>query len=453
MKRLASPRDNSALSAAEIAANFCDLHPPLTDAQARIEAARCLYCYDAPCIRACPTAIDIPKFIQQIRNGNVLGSGQTILDANIMGGTCARACPTEVLCEGACVVNQTEGSPVKIGLLQRGAVDAVMARAEQSGAHPFKRAPPSGRRLAVIGAGPAGLAFAHRAAMLGHEITVFERAAKGGGLNEYGLAAYKMADEFAQRELAFLLSIGGIAIRYGAALGQSFTLEELRGEFDAVFIGIGLGVAHGLDVQGAHLPEVRDALGFIAALRSLRDKSQMPIGRRVAVIGGGNTAIDAAMQAKALGAKDVSLIYRRGPLQMGATAFEQELASTNGIALRCWARPLRIEAARGAQGGVTLWCAETRLAANQLEDTGEHFCLDADLILVAIGQGLAPSGLGALKRDGAKIWIDAAGRTSLDKVYAGGDCTARGQDLTVQAVADGLCAALAAHADLGLGGE
>lgn len=453
VKRLASPRDNAALSSAEIAGNFCDLHPPLSLAQAQIEAARCLYCYDAPCIRACPTAIDIPTFIQQIRSGNLLGSGQTILNANILGGTCARACPTEMLCEGACVVNHTEGAPVRIGALQRRAVDTVMAKAQESGAHPFARAKPSGRKFAVIGSGPAGLAFAHRAAMLGHQVKIFERNSKGGGLNEYGLAAYKMADEFAQRELAFVLSVGGIEIQYQAALGESFTLEEVRREFDAVFVGVGLGDAHRLDIPGADLPQVRDALGFIAALRALPDKAAMGIGRRVAVIGGGNTAIDAAMQAKALGAKEVVLLYRRGPMHMGATAWEQELASTNGIMLRCWARPVRIAAALEGQDGVEVTCAETRLEAGKLVDGGAAFTLGADLVLVAIGQGLLGAGLSALRMDGPKIWVDEAGRTSLEKVYAGGDCVARGQDLTVQAVADGLRAALAAHADLALGGK
>lgn len=451
VKRLACPIDGADLSAAQIAANFDDLHPPLSHGQALIEASRCLYCYDAPCIRACPTAIDIPTFIHQIRSGNLEGSGRTILKANILGGTCARACPTEVLCEGACVVNHTEGSPVKIGLLQRRAVDAVMARAAESGVHPFARAKPSGRKFAAIGAGPAGLAFAHRAAMLGHDVKIFERAAKGGGLNEHGLAAYKMADDFAQRELAFLLEIGGIEIQYGASLGQSFTLEEVRQEFDAVFIGVGLGAAHGLDVPGGHLPHVTDALGFIATLRAAPDKSALAIGRRIAVIGGGNTAIDAAMQARALGAHQVNLLYRRGPLQMGATPWEQELAAANGVLLRCWARPLRIEAAPGAARGVEVICAITRLEAGALVDTGETFAVAADQVLVAIGQGLIDAGLSSLRREGGKLWVDEHGRTSLEHVYAGGDCVAIGLDLTVQAVADGLsCAAAADRAVRGL---
>lgn len=444
MKRLACPIDGASLSAAQIESNFGDLHPPLSTGQAIIEASRCLYCYDAPCIRACPTAIDIPTFIHQIRTGNLAGSGQTILEANILGGTCARACPTEVLCEGACVVNQTEGSPVKIGLLQRRAVDAVMARMEGSGAHPFARAPASGRTLAVIGSGPAGLAFAHRAAMLGHDVTIFERSPKGGGLNEYGLAAYKMADDFAQRELAFLLSIGGIEIQYGAALGTRVSLEGLRRAFDGVFIGTGLAAAHRLGVPGDDLAQVSDALGFIGALRTARDKSAFGIGRRVVVIGGGNTAIDAAMQARALGAKEVTVLYRRGPMQMGATAWEQELAATNGVMLRCWARPLRIEAAGASGDSVEVICAHTRLEAGRLVDAGEAFAVAADQVLVAIGQGLVDAGLAELRRDGTKLWVDEDGRTSLENVYAGGDCVARGQDLTVQAVADGMRAAIAA---------
>lgn len=448
MKRLASPRDGGDLSPAEVAANFSDLHPPLSAGQAIIEAARCLYCYDAPCVRACPTAIDIPAFIHQIRTGNLLGSGQTILGANILGGTCARACPTEVLCEGVCVVHHTQGAPVKIGQLQRHAVDASMAQAQASGMHPFARAKSSGRKFAVIGAGPAGLAFAHRAAMLGHQITIFERASKGGGLNETGLAAYKMADDFAQRELAFLLSIGGITIQYGAALGISITLEEVRREFDGVFIGVGLCGPHRLELPGADLPQIRDALGFIAALRAMPDKSEMKIGQRVAVIGGGNTAIDAAMQARALGAREVTLLYRRGPAHMGATGWEQELAAANGVHLRCWARPLRIEPAARTGGSVEVVCAITRLEGRDLIDTGETFGMPADLVLVAIGQGLIDAGLDGLRRDGAKIWVDDEGRTSLVNVYAGGDCAARGQDLTVQAVADGLRAAIAADQDV-----
>jgi len=213
---------------------FADLHPPLSAAQAVVEAARCIYCYGAPCMSACPTVIDIPKFIHQIRTGNIDGSARTILSANIMAGTCARACPTEVLCEQDCVVNKLEGCPIKIGALQRYAVDFLM---DSNGSHPFARGSDTGRHIAVIGAGPAGLSFAHRAAMLGNAVTVFEGKSKPGGLNEYGLAAYKMVDNYAQREVEFLLGIGGITVMTNASLGVDITLPELLGKFDAVFWG------------------------------------------------------------------------------------------------------------------------------------------------------------------------------------------------------------------------
>ena len=301
------PHLGETLTRQEIADNFADLHPPFSPTQAMAEAARCLYCYDAPCVKACPTAIDIPGFIHRIRSGNLDGSAKTILSANIMGGTCGRACPTEVLCEQACVLNGRDDQPVKIGQLQRHAVEHLI---ESGAGHPFRRAPPTGRRLAVIGAGPAGLSFAHRAAMLGHGVTVFEAKPKPGGLNEYGLAAYKMAEDFAQKEVAFLLGIGGIVIEYGKALGPALTLDALRQRFDGVFIGAGLGGVNRLGVPGEEL--ARDALDFIAELRQAKDKSAVKIGHDVIVIGGGNTAIDAAVQARRLGARNVTLVYRRG---------------------------------------------------------------------------------------------------------------------------------------------
>ncbi|VAW07503.1 NAD-dependent dihydropyrimidine dehydrogenase subunit PreT, partial [hydrothermal vent metagenome] len=327
MKHFKITTENSRLSARDIADNFDDIHPPLDGAQAIVEAGRCLYCYDAPCINACPTRIDIPKFIHQIRSGNLDGSAQTILSANIMGGACARACPTEVLCEEVCVVHHTEGAPVKIGELQRHAVDHLMAK---GGAHPFVRAPLSGCKLAVVGAGPAGLSFAHRAAMLGHDVVVYEAKPKPGGLNEYGLAAYKMANDFAQTEVEFLLDIGGISIEHGKVLGDNLSLDDLRTNYDAVFISAGLGSARGLGVDGENLAGVRGALEFIEDVRVAKDKSSVPVGDNVVVIGGGNTAIDAAVQAKCLGARNVTLAYRRGPDAMTATQWERDLATANG---------------------------------------------------------------------------------------------------------------------------
>ncbi|MEX0297989.1 MAG: FAD-dependent oxidoreductase, partial [Kordiimonas sp.] len=309
-----------------IDANFSDLHEPLSALQAKAEADRCLYCYDAPCIQACPTSIDIPTFIHQIRTDNVEGSAKTILSENIMGGTCARACPTEVLCEQACVLNASEEEPVEIGALQRHAVDHLMTK---GGSHPFERKPDTGKRIAVVGAGPAGLSCAHRASMLGHSVTVFEAKSKPGGLNEYGLAAYKMVDDFAQKEVAFLLGVGGIEIKYNQRLGENISLAELHDRYDAVYLGIGLGTVNVLGLSGENKDGVRDAVDFIEELRQAGDKSTVPIGEDVIVIGAGNTAIDAAVQAKRLGAENVTLVYRRGEADMSATAWEVDLARTN----------------------------------------------------------------------------------------------------------------------------
>ncbi len=420
MKRFKTMDGGKPLAAEDLARNFDDLHPPLSAAQAAVESARCLYCYDAPCMNACPTGIDIPRFIHQIRSGNLDGSARTILSANIMGGTCARACPTEVLCEEVCVVHHSEGGPVKIGELQRHAVDHLLAAA---GPHPFQRAAASGKTLAVIGAGPAGLAFAHRAAVLGHEVVVYEAKAKAGGLNEYGLAAYKMAGDFAQREVAFLLEVGGIAIK-GGEMAQ---WQDLRQRHDAVFIGAGLPTTRRLNIAGEDLPGVRDALDFIYELRRADDKTRLSVPADVVVIGGGNTAIDAALQARCLGARRVTLAYRRGPENMSATRWEQELASTNGVIMRYHAAPK----------------AFIGDAAVEAVDFGDDR-LPAALVLKAIGQMLPDQALDGLKREGGKLWVDEHYQTSITGVYAGGDCIARGQDLTVQAVEDGKRAAEAA---------
>ncbi len=422
-------------SPADIADNFTDIHPPLSPAQAVVEAARCLFCYDAPCINACPTSIDIPKFIHQIRSDNLDGSAKTILSANIMGGTCARACPTEVLCEEACVVNHTEGAPVKIGELQRRAVDHLITK---KGAHPFEREALTGKRLAVVGAGPAGLSFAHRAAMLGHDVVVFDSKEKAGGLNEYGLAAYKMANDFAQQEVEFLLDIGGISIEPGKTLGANLSLDDLRKNHDAVFIGAGLTTTRQLSAPGEELAGVIDALDFIEEVRCTEDKSTLKIDDNVIVIGGGNTAIDAAVQAKCLGARNVTLVYRRGPEAMSATGWEQDLAAANGVAMKYWAAPKSFS----GNGKVkTTVFAEMHMAHGKLAETGETFELPAGLVLKAIGQTLNEKALAGLKIERGKIWVDNDYRTSVEGVYAGGDCIATGEDLTVQAVEDGKQAA------------
>jgi glutamate synthase (NADPH/NADH) small chain len=428
------------LSPSEYQHNFDEVRPPLDRQQAAVDASRCLFCYDAPCVEACPTGIDIPSFIRKISTGNLKGAAVDILSENIMGGMCARVCPTEILCEQSCVRMAGEGKPVRIGLLQRHATDWLLGNDIQ----PFQRAPATGKRVAVVGGGPAGLSCAHRLAMLGHSITVFEARPKLAGLNEYGIAAYKTPHQFAQREVDFILGIGGIDVRTGQALGRDITLERVRRDYDAVFLGIGLTGTKDLGVAGEDLSGVEDAIAYIGRLRQAADLSKLAIGRRIVVIGGGNTAVDIAVQAKRLGAEDVTMVYRRGPDAMSATSHEQEFAQVNGVRIKYWSRPVRLI---GSDGQVTAAEFEyTQLnSSGRLTGTGETFTLAADQVFKAIGQMLVPDPIvnGAeqvLEMQDGKIAVDADRKSSLPNVWAGGDCIT-GVDLTVQAVQDGKVAA------------
>jgi len=429
------------LDACQYLENFGDAHPPLTPVQALIEAERCYYCFDAPCVAACPTGIDIPSFIRRIGEDNPRGAARAILEANVFGGMCARVCPTEVLCEQACVRNTNEDKPVEIGLLQRHATDHVMA---SDGAPMFTRAPLTGKRIAVVGAGPAGLSCAHRAALLGHDVTVFEAKPKAGGLNEYGLATYKTPDGFAQKEIDWLLSIGGINVRYGQVLGEQITLANLAAEHDAVFLGMGLGGVNALGLSDETLEGVGDAVAFIAGLRQANDYAAVPVGRRVIVIGGGMTAVDAAVQSKKLGAKEVTIVYRRDQQRMPASKHEQEWAQLNGVTIRSFGVLKSLDHTLGhVQGATFSEVREVPTGGGRLEVTGRQWTLEADTVLKAIGQTLvlADPTLQTLITQNGRIKVDAEGRTSLTNVWAGGDCTFGGRDLTVEAVEHGKIAA------------
>ncbi|MCU0802719.1 MAG: NAD(P)-dependent oxidoreductase [Rhodobacteraceae bacterium] len=428
------------LSAADYSRNFTDHEAPLDAHEARVAADRCYFCHDAPCITACPTDIDIPLFIRQIATGTPDAAAKTIFAQNIMGGMCARVCPTETLCEEACVREMAEGKPVEIGRLQRFATDTLMAK----GVHPFTRGAPTGKKVAVVGAGPAGLSCAHRLAMHGHDVVVFDARPKAGGLNEYGIATYKAVGDFAQAEVDWLLKIGGIMIEHGKALGRDFTLADLQSGYDAVFLGMGLAGVNALRAGGEDKAGVRDAVDFIADLRQAGDRSAVPIGRDVVVIGGGMTAVDAAVQSRLLGAENVTIVYRRGQEKMSASGYEQEHATSAGVRIVTHAAPVAVH----GNGAVTeVEFGYMADGPSGLVATGETFRLKADQVFKAIGQTLqgAPEGL---TLEGGKIAVTGAGRTSVKGVWAGGDCATGGDDLTVTAVAEGRDAAMDIHAGL-----
>ena len=423
-------------AAADYAAAFADAAPRFTRTQALVESERCLYCFDAPCATACPTGIDVPSFIRRIAEDNLRGAARTILESNPLGGTCARVCPTEELCEQVCVRVAQQGKPVEIGRLQRYAVDAVMDKPVTA---LFTRGAPTGKRIAVVGAGPAGIACAFGLARRGHEVVIHDARPRAGGLNEYGLATYKMAGDFAQAELNWLMQIGGITLQLGWTLESAAQLKALREGFDAVYLAVGLARTNALNVPGEALPGVRDAIDFIAELRSAADPALLPIGRRVVVIGGGMTAVDAAVQSKLLGAESVHIVYRRGPAQMSASAAEQEWAQTNGVTICHHLSPAEVLGPHGHVSAVRFTAAG-----------GGDVIFPADMVFKAIGQKFDAAVLSdcGVRLDAGRIVADDDGRTGVAKLWAGGDCRAGGRDLTVEAVEDGKRAAVSIHSTL-----
>ncbi|MBT7146506.1 MAG: NAD(P)-dependent oxidoreductase [Rhodospirillales bacterium] len=428
------------LDAGQYKQNFDDIHSPLDSHQASVEASRCYFCFDAPCMTACPTSIDIPLFIRQIATGDTTGSAETIFQQNIMGGMCARVCPTETLCEEACVRNECEEKPVKIGLLQRFATDSYMDKDR----HPFQRKAETGKHVAVVGAGPAGLSCAHRLAAMGHEVTVYDAREKSGGLNEFGIASYKSTNNFAQAEVNFILSVGGIKIENNTALGSDIELDALRQDFDAVFLGMGMGGVNNLNLAGEDVDGVMNAIDYIADLRQASDFSSLPVGRRVVVIGGGMTAVDIAVQTKLLGAEDVTLVYRRGQDQMKASVYEQQLANIKGVKIVQWAMPAELISEDNVVRAIRFDYATTD-DQGKLVATGEQFELAADMVFKAIGQKFINSVFGDSESpdlNNNRMVVGDDRKTSLSNVWAGGDCIDGGEDLTVAAVEDGKVAAM-----------
>jgi len=426
------------LSEADYQTNFSDIHTPLDARSAVVEADRCYYCYGAPCQTACPTDIDVPSFIRMISEKNEVGAAGKILSENIMGGTCARACPVETLCEDACVRNTEDDRPIQIGLLQRFATD----RASELGAKFFTRKAATGYSVAVVGAGPAGLSCAHRLATLGHDVVIYEAQEKSGGLNEYGLAAYKMAGDYAQKEVENILSIGGISIKHGTKVGKDVSFAELQTNHDAVFMGVGLGTSKDIQLDGEDASGVLNAVDYIHQLRQAKDLGQLPVGQDVVVIGGGMTAIDIAIQIKRLGAANVTMAYRRGKEHMNASIEEQEFALNEGVHIAHWAKPVSLQIEQGTITGVEFKKANV--------EGNETYITPTDMLFKAIGQSLTPINMGTTEfvKTSGKYDVDNELRTSQLGIWAGGDCVAGSDDLAVSAVQDGKLAALSIHKTL-----
>ena len=436
------------LSADALAANFTDLKPPLRPQEALVEASRCLYCFDAPCIMACPTGIDIPAFIKKIAFGHPAGAAKTILTANILGASCARVCPTEVLCEGACVLDDRDEQPIMIGRLQRYATDYIAERGLNVLPQPPARQ--SGHKVAVIGAGPAGLGCAAELARLGHSVTILERQKQAGGLNTYGIAYYKMKPQVSLAEVKLVQSLG-VRLQTGVAVGQHVTVAELEKEYGALFVGVGLGAAQRLHIPGEDLPEVRDALEFISQIHT-DPLHTIPVGRRVAVIGAGNTAIDAVTQSRRLGAERAFIVYRRAEGDMSAYDFEYQHAKHDGAQFVFHAAPVEILATNGHVSGLKL--VRTRITHGRVEPVpGTEWIEPCDLVLKAVGQEKQVQMLRTLFPElviddrGTIAHDPLTGQTNLPHVFVGGDCANGGREV-VNAVGEGKKAAFGIHAFL-----
>lgn len=410
---------------------FAKLKPRLTDAQAVIEASRCLFCHDAPCIKACPTGIDVPLFIRQIMSKNPVGSATTIFSRNMLGRSCGDVCPTEVLCEGACVYHGLNAKPIEIGRLQAYATDHVIKRNIRL----FERGASSGKKVAVVGGGPAGLACAHELSVLGHAVTLYEASAHLGGLNAYGVAPYKCTNAEAEEEGAYLARIG-FAVQTGQRL-TSDAVRALLGDVDAVFVGIGLGTSRRLGIPGEEKPQVVGAAEFIYRLRA--QAQRIAIGRRVVVIGAGNTAIDAAVESAKLGAA-VTMIYRRTPADQSAYFFEVELARRHGVTMEYLTAPVAI-LGDGVATGVAC-CRNEAHGTTVRAIAGSDFVLPCDMVIMATGQARQTDFFRALglALDGERVHVNAEFQTSVEKIFAGGDCVNGGKEV-VNAVAHGRDAA------------
>src|SRR6188474_2931346 len=429
---------NNRLTQEQYEENFADIRPPFENKTAAVvEANRCIFCYDAPCTKSCPTHIDVPKFIKQITTDNVKGSAHTILSSNIMGAGCAKVCPVEKLCEGACVFNLLEEEPIQIARLQQYST----AKALENNWQLFERKPSVGRKVAIVGAGPAGLSCAHVLSREGIDVTIFEKEAKGGGLMTYGIAAYKVTPQFCEDEVNYITAIGGIEIKYNQELGKDITLKQLKKEYDAVYLGIGVGVARQLDIKGEKLEGVVDAIQFIYDIRD-KGYSTVPVGDKVAVIGMGMTAIDAATQAKRLGAKEVTMVYRRTEKEKPCTQVELDIAKLDGCHIIWLASPKSIKSENGKVK--ELICSKMKLGEPDASgrrspvDTGETFKLDVDMVIKAAGQVPFEKLIKKNKLDNnnGKLVINENYATNIKGVFAGGDAVNGGKEV-VDAVEDG----------------
>ncbi len=439
------PITNNRLSTAQYEQNFADIHPPFeTQDAALVEANRCLFCYDAPCTKSCPTGIDVPKFIKQITTDNIKGSAHTIFSSNIMGAGCSKVCPVEKLCEGACVFNLMDETPIHIAKLQRYSTEIAMQKKWQL----FNRKNSTGKKVAIVGAGPAGLSCAHTLSREGIDVTIYEKESKGGGLMTYGIAAYKVTPQFCEDEVNYITAIGGIEIKYNQSLGKDITIEQLQQNYDAVYLAFGVGLARQLYIPGEELEGVVDAIHFIYELRT-NPYPALPVGNKVAVIGMGMTAIDAATQAKRLGAKEVTLLYRRTQEEMPCTQHELHIAKQDGCHIIWLASPKEI---KGVDGKVSqLICDLMQLGEPDASGrrrpvaTGETIVLDVDMVIKATGQMpfeqlIVDNGI---MNNKGKINIEHSA-TNIKGVFAGGDAVNGGKEVVdaVQAGKDGAYAIL-----------